>query len=201
MSTWFEHVDPAKLAAWATLASAISSVVLLGATFWLAVLTRVLAKETRLTREKDERADVVCSVEHHEEHIVALNLVITNVGRAVARDVTILVLQGGGYKEPFRPPNLGFSSMLPGSAIRTEIGVYPSIPKDERAIKVAIEFSDRFGRHVSVYEQDLQSMEGMVRMGTPANYKTANALEDLVKITDRWHSEWRDSLKSEASRP
>lgn len=64
--------------------SALTSVILAILTFWLAALTRVLARETRRTREANERADVQVSVGPQDEHVQVIELVIANVGKASA---------------------------------------------------------------------------------------------------------------------
>jgi hypothetical protein len=175
------EVSSAQLAAWV---SAISGTALAVLSFWLGLPTKTLAKETRLSREAGERADIQCAIEPHEEHVNLLELVIANVGAAAAEHVRVSI-------EPWRigaehkSQTFSWTCLLPGTRFRILLRSYPNLPA--KVTKTCVIYHDKFGRHESRFEQDIQGWAGFSQISHQPNYSIADLLKKIERTFDGWN--------------
>lgn len=182
--SWSASLPLADLSAWGTVVSAAASLALVVFTFWLAVLTRTLARETRLSREAGEKADVQCSVEPHEEHVVIIEFIIANLGRASA--VNVVASFGPVRPRPDEGParTLSFARLMPGTRVRLSLGSYADMP--QKVIRADISFEDKFGSHKMHYEQDLELWLGLSQVSNKPGYAMAQSLSQIERILRDW---------------
>lgn len=184
MWTWLSEVRPDYLSAWATLFTAVATLALGLFTYKLASLTRVLAQETRATREVGERADVQCAIEPHEEHLNIAELVIANLGAASATHVTLTYGPTMSGNKNVGEKTIKLSRLLPGTRIRATVGSYVYLNTETFRAKGT--FRDRFGERPIDYEQELGGWFGFSRVSGHPEYKTAQALSKMADIMSKW---------------
>lgn len=175
--TWLSDIKPDYLTAWATLALVVF-------TYRLASLTRVLARETRATREAGERADVQCAIQPHEEHLNVAELVIANLGAASATHVTLTYGPTMRGNEEVGKKTIKLSRLLPGARIRATVGSY--VHMHTKTFRAEGVFRDRFGESSIEYEQELGGWLGHSRVSGHPEYKTAEALSKMADTMDKW---------------
>ena len=181
---WIAALDPNAVGAWATAASALASFVLVGATVRLTALTSVLAREARLAREADERADVQCSVESRKTDIQLMDLVISNVGKSSAKDVSVKIERGGRLSVTPNPV-FPFSIFLPGRSTHIFIGSYMEMP--DKIFKATITYKDKFGDQSFAYQQDLSQWLSIVQIGSPPATVMADSLKKIAETVESWN--------------
>ena len=185
--THFSFLTPERVSAVGSLLSGLTSVALAYLTFRLVILTRDLAKETRLTRESRDHAEVRLSVEPHTAHISFLELVVANVGQGTAEDLK-LTISGDGVRETSSPGGrkpLRLASLLPGS--RHRIFVASSLGADPAALVLAkIEYSDTRGRHEYELKQEIGGWFGFSRLGRDPTEEMASALRKISDTMKDW---------------
>ena len=185
MARYVWLMTPEWLSAGATAISALTGLVLAWFTFRLADLTKVLATETRATREASERANVQCSSHVHEEFKSVVELVIVNTGSATAAKIVV------NYGPRFRSNELraensiSFSKLLPGEKVRITLGSYVEL-KDE-TVHAAVKFSDKFGEHAERYEQRMADWLGWATMPDRPEFASARALGKIAQTLDHWN--------------
>jgi hypothetical protein len=57
--------------------------------------------------------------------------------------------------------------------------------EEEKRLKVRIRFSDKFGEHDFIYEQDLNGLLGLLRAGNTAGYKIAGHLDKVARTLEQ----------------
>lgn len=178
-------ISPEWLSAGATAISAVTGLILAWFTFRLADLTKVLATETRATREASERANVQCSSHVHEEFKSVVELVIVNTGSAPA--LSVVTNYGPRFRgNELRTENsISFSKLLPGEKVRITLGSYVEL-KDE-TVHAAVKFSDKFGEHTERYEQRMADWLGWATMPDRPEFASARALEKIAQTLDHWN--------------
>ena len=182
--TWLGAITPEWVAAISGAVSALASIILAFLTFWLARLTSVLARETRASRKAATSADVQCSAQTHEHHVVILDMVIANVGPRVAREVrlTIKPRMSSGVEGP--PLVLKLEALLPGATFRTFLGETPALL--DRVITAEGSYVDEHGSHEIRYSQAMADLAGVSRVTEHPEYETADALTKMAETISRW---------------
>ena len=189
--SWLSQIKPDQLTAWATLALVL-------VTYRLAMLTRVLARETRTTREAGERADVQCAIQPHEEHINIAELVIANLGAASAIEISLTYGPTISGNKESKTKTLKLSRLLPGTRIRATVGSY--VDMHTQTFRASGTFKDRFGERPIAYEQELGGWLGLSRVSGHPEYKTAEALSKIAEVIGRWAPTGRLEVSTFSSR-
>jgi hypothetical protein len=189
--------DPNTASAIASLVTAAATIVLMLTTIVYAVLTGILAKETRRLRHAGTEPDVVAFLRPHPVHLVVIDLVVVNVGQGPARDVEI----------EFEANAADFAA----HAVRYAAGVRRKImavmPQDERYVQVFgfgeelhkggqlkdftlhVHFKDTKGNtRRNSASISIQDFEGHGALGEPPDYRIAKAMERVANQIEGWSS-------------
>lgn len=177
--------------------TAIATVVLTATTIVYAWLTGVLAVENRRLRRAGTEPEVIAYLFPDARHVNILHLVIANVGRGPARNVSIefeadaddFASHGIEHRPGVKRPLVSF---LPqderlfhffGNALDM---FKPSLPKD---FMVHIRYEDMKGRARSGhYKASVTDLEGFRRIGEPPEYTAAEALKAIKDEIAQWGS-------------
>jgi hypothetical protein len=158
------------------------------------LLTRTLAADNRLLRKAGTEPEVVAYLLPHEQHIHILNLVVTNVGRGVARNVELEFL---GDHDSLRQSG---ALML----TKSKRFILPWLPQDERFVQIFGNSLDFFNSgpppefKINVYYENsagkkqttvsrisIADFEGVSRVrGT--DQESADALKQIAKSIEGW---------------
>ncbi|MBY0337584.1 MAG: hypothetical protein K2X11_13280 [Acetobacteraceae bacterium] len=173
------------LTEYSAIITALASLALVWFTYRLAAVTKILADETRQTREARLEANVDVAVEPHPQHVVLFNLVIANTGQAAARNVRVTI-SGSGLRRPRKqldaPPEcvLSFSTLLPGTRHCLFLNSSADLPPDAR-VTVRYEYADYRGKIERQFEEALHGWFGFTRVGQDPHYLSAKALEAIAR--------------------
>lgn len=80
------------------LVNSFSDSIIAFATIALAILTCLLWRETKKTREFNQAAEIAISFENHPYHANAINLVIENTGKGMARNLKLGLVEGASVE-------------------------------------------------------------------------------------------------------
>jgi hypothetical protein len=177
--------------------TAIATIVLTATTIVYAWLTGILAIENRRLRKAGTEPEVIAYLFPDARHINILHVVVANVGKGAAKNVSIefeadaddFASHGIEHRPGVRRPLVSF---LPqderlfhffGNAIEM---FRPNPPKD---FKVHVYYEDMGGgSRDGHYKASVADLEGFRRIGEPPEYMAAEALKAIKDEIAQWGS-------------
>jgi hypothetical protein len=177
--------------------TAIATVVLTATTIVYAWLTGILAVENRRLRRAGTEPEIIAYLFPDARHITILHLIIANVGRGPARNVSL----------EFEADADDFASHGIEHRVGARRTLVSFLPQDERLFhffgnaldmfkpgppkdfKVHIRYEDMKGRsHSREYKASVSDLEGFRRIGEPPEYTAAEALKGIKDEITQWGS-------------
>jgi hypothetical protein len=176
-----------------TLLTAGVSAVMAIAVVWL---TAVLAKDNRLLRKAGTEPDVVAYLLPDQRHLNMLNLVVANVGRGPARNVSLEFV--GDIKKLYeKGARLLSRAKMPIHAVLPQderfvqifgnaLDIFEGDPPPDFTIKVNFETS-RGEKKSTEYRASIKDFEGLSQAHSP-EHEVAEALKKIAAAVDQWTS-------------
>ena len=176
---------PESLVAWSAVLSAFASIVVAIFTWQLARLTRILSSETRLARERQERADVESAILINEKDVNLIELVVRNVGASTARNFHIRTFENTANdgKERHRPINMKLANFFSGTEIRFFVGQYDELLGSP--LRGSISYEDSRGRHDNPFKHNFDDWKNIIRIDKPPAFEISDTLKKLEKSVTR----------------
>jgi hypothetical protein len=170
-----------------TLLNLLLTVVIASATVAYAGLTLVLVRETRSMRQAETEPALAVYLMPHTGYRVVFELVVRNLGRAAAREVSWEV---EADEEDLRAHGVeglsvfkGLSYLPPGEQVRLFFGTSPQLLKDPPLKPITLKArykTDQGEERAPMFRLEVYQYYGMQTIGKPPEYEVAEALKKIA---------------------
>lgn len=159
-----------------------TNVAMVALTFWLGRLTKTLSEETKKTREINMKAEVVCFIGPHAEHLNIIEVKIENIGKAQAQQVEVAVEIHSDQKVDPKT-SVKFSSFNPGS--HQKIYAANASRDIEKVVRVEIKYRDELGQYSTSTTQKIEDFKSLTKISSDPSYKIAAHVETIASTLTR----------------